>query len=361
MTTSNKGQFIANGHPTLIGSIPLPDHQDALDLIMTHTPGIPLWPQLPSHPGEGMLVQFIEGIPVLHNQGGKVRFDHSAAGFEQEQLAFYEDYIAVSENPEALIGSRFQVSREQAQGLYLLLDKISDKNNVKALKGQMTGPFTQLTGVRDQNDRPGYYDQTIREMTVKGLAMKAAWQTKMLASRGHQPILFIDEPALAGLGSSSFISVSRDDISQDLKELTDAVHGAGGLAGVHVCANTDWPLLLNSEIDIINFDAYSYFDRFIACQHEIIKFINRGGIIAWGIVPTSREKDILAESGEKLARRWQEQINHLTGKDLSINDILRQSLITPSCGTGSLSAELATRVLELTNEVSRILRGKFLQ
>ncbi len=358
---SNKQKFIANGHPTLIGSIPLLDHQEALDLILTHTPAIPLWPQLPSQAAEGMLVQFIEGIPVINNQGGKVSFNPSAANFDQDQLSFYEDYLAVSENPELLGNSRFQVSRAKAQGLYLLLDQVGSQDNIKALKGQMTGPFTQLTGLRDQNDRPGYYDQSIREMTVKGLAMKAAWQTKMLGSHGNQPILFIDEPALAGIGSSSFISVSRDDISQDLKELTDAIHNAGGLAGVHVCANTDWPLLLNSDIDIINFDAYSFFDRFIACRQDIINFLKRGGIIAWGIVPTSRQEDILNETGEKLAQRWQEQVSQLTGEDYNINGILRQSLITPSCGTGSLSPEVATRVLELTNEVSRILREKFSQ
>ena len=33
----------------------------------------------------------------------------------------------------------------------------------------------------------------------------------------------------------------------------------GGLVGVHVCANTDWSLVLDSSADIVSFDAYALF------------------------------------------------------------------------------------------------------
>jgi len=50
--------FQANGLATLIGSLPLADHHEALDLILEHMPEIPIWAQLPVHGREGMMVQF---------------------------------------------------------------------------------------------------------------------------------------------------------------------------------------------------------------------------------------------------------------------------------------------------------------
>ncbi|MFP3983617.1 MAG: hypothetical protein ACLFV2_08005 [Desulfurivibrionaceae bacterium] len=363
MTTKEKDYtktFRPDGLPTLIGSIPTSGHQEALDLIFSHTPAIPLWPQLPGNPLEGMLSQFIEGFPGIIEKDDRTYFDSESPGFEQEHLAFFEDYLEVSEDTSLLEGSRFQVSRERANGLYLLLEAAKEKKNIAALKGQITGPFTVLTGLKDQNNKDAYYDPTLREIVLKGLAMKAAWQVRLLGKLNRPVILFMDEPALAGLGSSSFISISREDIAADQTEIINSIHQAGGLAGVHVCANTDWPLLLSLDYDIINFDAFSFFDRFVSSLNEINSFLDRGGIIAWGIVPTSDEEDIGSQDCKALASLWENHASALVNDKRDMKDLLRQSLITPSCGTGSLSPENACKVLELTRDVSAILRDNYM-
>jgi methionine synthase II (cobalamin-independent) len=351
--------FSANGRPTLIGSLPVADHSEGLALIFAHTPEIPLWPQLPTNPQEGMMNQFIEGFPGI-TEGEKTYFDLETEGFEEKLLRFFEGYLAESEEPAPLADSPFAVSRERAGGLHLLREQAGKRTEPVALKGQITGPFTMLTGLTDQHQRLGYYDPTIREIVVKGLAMKASWQVRFLRELGMPVILFIDEPALAGLGSSSFISLSLEEIRQDLSEVITAVQQAGGMAGVHVCANTDWNFLLSLGLDILSFDAYGYFDRLATCTDQLLTFLDRGGIIAWGLVPTSDEEHIRRETGESLARRWQEQAETLAGGKWNLPGLLRQTLITPSCGTGSLSPELARRVLMLTRDLSATLRRKFL-
>ncbi len=359
--TDNADSFQADGHATLIGSIPLTSHDEALDLIFKYTPRIPLWPQLPGNRLEGMLVQYNEGLPAIETDGNQVFFNSNSEHYEADQLAFYEEYLAIIENFDLLADSRFKMSRECAKGLYQLIEKrVSKQENILALKGQITGPFTLLTGLKDQNDRPGYYDPMIRDMITKGLALKAAWQVSLLKKGNNHVIVFIDEPALAGLGSSSFISISQEDIAQDQTEIIEAIHTAGGLAGVHVCANSDWPLLLSLGYDILNFDAYGFFDRLIACKDDVYTFLARGGIIAWGLIPTSEEEYIIKESNASLTSRWEEQAAQLVNDQWSLSKILRQSLITPSCGTGALTPELATRVLQLTQEVSENLRSKYL-
>jgi len=358
-------KFIANGQSVLIGSLPVDDPAQALqNWILPSTPTIPIWPQLVSRPLERMLHQFIEGIPGIVEEEKEndlsVYYDPQKEGFEEEQLAFYEDYLMAAEDPNFLPDSRFQVSKMRAQGMYTLSDLQGLFPELTALKGQITGPFTMLTGVHDTDDRLGYYDPIIRDIVVKGLAMKAAWQVQFMQKDSDLPVLiFIDEPALAGLGSSSFISISEDDIRSDINEVVQAIHQVDGLAGVHVCANTEWHILLNSQIDILSFDAYGYFDRLALEKTALGNYLTEGKILAWGIVPTGEHDDIKKETSESLIKLWEEQADVLAPLGFSREALIKQTLITPSCGTGSLPPDLARKVLDLTRDVSKELREKY--
>ena len=221
----------------------------------------------------------------------------------------------------------------------------------------MTGPFTFTTSVKDTADRAIFYDDRLRDSAVKLIAMKAAWQARRLGQYGSPVIVFIDEPALAGFGSSEFISIGKEEVATCLGEVIDAIHRENGLAGIHVCANTDWSLLLESAVDIINFDAYSYFDRFILYAEQIGPFLARDGILAWGIVPTQEPEDIDREDAASLADLWETQAAALAKTGFDREAVLARSLITPSCGTGALDLAHATRVLSLTNEVSQRVRS----
>jgi methionine synthase II (cobalamin-independent) len=190
--------------------------------------------------------------------------------------------------------------------------------------------------------------------------MKCAWQARFLRETGLPVLIFIDEPALAGLGSSSFISIATADIAQDIDQAVQAIHGAGALAGVHVCANTEWEMLLTGNLDIISFDAYEFFDRFVTCRALIHAFLERGGIIAWGLVPTGKSELVEAESTDSLVARWEAQAAQLVSERWTLPALLGQTLITPSCGTGSLPLALAEKVLRMTGEVAATLRARYL-
>ena len=124
------------------------------------------------------------------------------------------------------------------------------------------------------------------DAVVKGLAMKAAWQVRELGRFGKPVIIFIDEPAMESLGSA-FSAVSSEVVAEKLNEIIDVIHELGGIAGIHCCGNTDWPLLFNSNVDIVNFDAFGYMEKVMLYPEDIRKFLDRGGALAWGIVPTS--------------------------------------------------------------------------
>jgi len=342
----------------LIGSLPLENHQEALDLVLRQTPDIPLWVQLPCRRQEGMISQFLPGMPGLTGAPGDEVVRTDAPDFDDQLLGFYEEYMAVVEEQQELTRSRFAMDPAVAEGFFLFLERVSALAvPPAAVKGQITGPITLTTAVKDQNGAAIYYDDRLRDAAVKLLAQRARWQVRKLSALGKPVILFLDEPALAGFGTSEFTSISRPDVLSCLEEVIEAVRSEGGIAGIHVCANTDWSLVLGTSIGIVNFDAFSYFDRFVLYADDLIRFVDSGGIVAWGIVPTGRAEDIDEQTVDSLFSRWQDQIEKTAALGVDRERLLRQSLITPSCGTGSIDRAHAERVLELTASLSDKIRN----
>jgi hypothetical protein len=212
-------------------------------------------------------------------------------------------------------------------------------------------------GLTDEKGKAIFYNEQLRDAAVKLLAQKARWQVKSFSEFGCPSIIFFDEPALAGFGSSAMISISRKEVGKCFEEVIDAVHDANGLAGIHVCANADWSLLLESNADIISFDAYAFFDKLMLYPDHLKDFIERGGILAWGIVPTLNSEDIEKETTESLVAKWEDQVRKITALGIEKSTLLAQTFITPSCGTGSLPIDLTTKVLTLTRQVSDVIRA----
>jgi len=352
--------FHANCLPLLIGSLPMNDHNEAIELVMNHTPEIPLWIQLPAHREEGMVNQFAPGLPGLKTEKNKTYIDTADTNFDNQLLEFYEDYIAVIGREKDINGSRFILTEDTAKGFHVFTDRLNSLSTPPvAVKGQITGPFTFTTALCDENKKAIFYNEQLRDVAIKLLALKAMWQVKQLSKFKSPVVIFFDEPALAGFGSSEFTSISHDDISNCFGEVIEAVHAEGGLTGVHVCANTDWSVLLESPADVISFDAYSFFDKFILYSDLVKKFIEAGKILAWGIVPTGNPEDIEKETTDSLVTQWVDKVRMIEALGVGRTKILDQSLITPSCGTGSLSLDLAKKVLRLTAEVSDRLKAMY--
>lgn len=347
--------------PALIGSLPMTDHGEATRLVLKYAPEIPLWVQLPAYREEGMIPQFIEGLPGIVQRGDKLRLDTSAPDFENEKLQFYNEYLGVTDGGIDLADSRFVLSDRTARGFFELIHQVDSlAEKPRAIKGQITGPVTMGTGLVTQEGRAVFYDLDLRDMVTKLLALKAKWQVRMLKKTGLPVILFFDEPALAGYGSSAFLSITKEDIAACFDEVIGAVLEEGGLPGVHVCANTDWSLILESRAHIVSFDAFSYTENFILYPKQIRAFMERGGILAWGIVPTSAE-DLKRVSCESLIEKLADDFGKIKDIGIPLEQVFRQSLITPSCGTGSLRLEEALKVLELTKEISKRLRQNHLK
>lgn len=341
-------------NPLFIGSLPFKNHEEALDYVLKRCPESPSWVQLPVHPQEAFAIQFLEGLPGLRSTPSSF-VENEGPSFEEELLAFYERYVALVEGRESLEGWPFEISPRAAPGLYKLLEATRGKRP-RFLKGQISGPMSVLVSLQDSSGRLAYYDERVRDAAVKLISMKAGWQTRRLRETGSLPIVFVDEPVLGHVGSSALIGVDLMRALDDLKEIFSWIRSEGGWPGLHVCANADWGNLLGiPELKVLSFDAYSYFDRFVLFKEEIHGFLRRGGVIAWGIVPTEAQA-LESASVQQLVERWLVQAGQICFEEIDLRVLARNSFLTPSCGLGSLDELHALMAMDLTEGLSKELR-----
>jgi hypothetical protein len=302
-----------------------------------------------------MVRQFLSGFPGLQEADSRFWIENLSDGFEDEMTSFYENYMEVEEDLSSLHNSRFSLTDETARGFSSFINYLSQQpHTFVTLKGQVTGPVTIGVGVKDQKGRSIIYDDNLRDVLIKLVKLKGRWQVEALRpfTPVIDPIIFIDEPGAVSFGSSAFMGISREMVSGAIAEVISGIHASRGMAGVHICANGDWGPVLSSNADIISFDAYFYFDNFILFKDKLIDFLHRGGVLAWGIVPTGDPQLLKKIDSESLWAIWQQQLDILASFGFSKKQLMQQTFIAPSCGTGSLPRNLAIKVLRLTREVS---------
>ena len=341
--------FAPNALASGIGSLPHKDPAAACRLVWDLLPQIPFWPQLPKRSElENMYYQYAENLPgLVVKESGGFHIDQNKEGFYEDLEGFYQAFLSEDLEP-------FRISRDYAAGLYLWLENEERLEAASAIKGQITGPISFGLQVTQEDRRSILYNDTLRDVMVKQLLRKAQWQVDLMKRIHPRPIMFLDEPYLAAFGSA-FTNIDRDTVISLFKEI---LSGIDSLTGIHCCGNTDWSLIFESEPDILSFDSYSYPDSLFLYQKHLVRFLERGGIIAWGIVPTD-ESDIRKESVETLIERLENAWERLAGLGFEKKGILARSIITPACGLGSVSEQVATEAFRMTSRISEAIRHRF--
>jgi hypothetical protein len=316
---------------TGIGSLPHRSAEEAVEAALSLD--IPFWPQLPSRSFlEQMIPQYAEGMPGFRLDAGRESFH-----VERDPEAIDRFYETSGE------GAKIAISEDFAKGFYAFCARLKGRR-LPFAKGHITGPLTFTLGLKDDAGRLVYYDEELREISLMLLAAKARWQVSMLKQFADEVVIFIDEPILSALGSTAYLGVSPDETERLLSEAARAIREAGAITGIHCCGRADWPLVLRTGVDIMNMDMFDYGETLAIYPAETTAFLEQGGILAWGIVPTTEA--ISGVDEESIRALFHARMDMLS-EHIPAN-LLRQGIIlTPSCGTGSRSVEESTRIFQL--------------
>jgi len=261
-----------------------------------------------------MYVQASEHFPGMVLDLGKQTLAFSMDKF----IAELEETLAHFDEP-----AYFDIS-EKYSDVYHRFLKL-DLSERPAIRGQLEGPVSFGLNVLDQDKRPIIFDDSVRPFMYEFMAKRINVQLERLKKLNANAFMFIDEPGLQFLFSalSGYDSnAARIDMEQFLSMIERP-------RGVHLCGNPDWDFLLNLDMDILSMDVYLNAEIFANYADSIKRFLDRGGVIAWGIVPTNFEP-FEAETIDTLAGQLEKVWSILEKKGIEKKYLLSRSLISPA-------------------------------
>ncbi len=336
--------FDADLRTTAMGILPHTDVDAALALALSVD--VPFWPQLPRLSFyEDMYAQASEGFPGIELDLENERVVFDTARFYDELL----DYAEASQDP-----AYFSLSPAYSTVYHRFL--ALDLRDRVSIRGQMIGPISFGLKVADEDRKPIIYNEDVKAILLEFLAGKINRQLAELQAVHPQAFVWLDDPGLEFVFSS--LSGYTDLMARE--DLAEFLAGLQGLKGLHLCGNPDWDFLLTAGLDLLSFDAYARGDLFVRYAAEIGRFLDRGGVVSWGIVPTA-SADLAPETVASLADRLEGLWDHLAARGLDRARIVRQGLLAPAtcCLVNRDGAETVERAFSILQAVSETLRERY--
>jgi hypothetical protein len=210
------------------------------------------------------------------------------------------------------------------------------------VKLQVTGPVT-LAMALERNGEAVAGGRRVtwlaRDVAI-WLAANTAGQVRRLAEVGLDAILIVDEPGLALAG-----------VSDASRGLWDPLRVLVPAWGMHICGPVPWSLVDSLELDVLSLDLAAH--GFAEEGRPVLgRLLGRGGRVGWGVLDPARPTSAAASAGLAVAA-----LSEFSGERLGPERIARQSLLTPSCGTGRLSPERELLVAATLAAAAQAVRG----
>jgi hypothetical protein len=325
--------------------MPHTDLNRALDMALSLD--VPFWPQLPNYSYyEDMYVQAGEHFPgiVLDMDKRTLRFSQDKFIKElEETLAHFDEPVF------------FDVS-ETYSAVYHRFLKL-DLTGRPSIRGQLEGPVSFGFNILDQDERPILFDDTVRPFMFDFMAQRVNVQLERLKKRNSNAFMFVDEPGMQFL----FSALSGYDNIKAKGELDQFFAQIDRPRGIHLCGNPDWDFMLNLDLDVLSLDVYTNAEIISSSAGGIKRFLDRGGVIVWGIVPTGFE-NFGREDLNSLIQRLETIWGFLWSKGVDRDLTISRGLLSPAtcCLVNPDKTVIVERAFETVKQMSKRLREKYL-
>jgi hypothetical protein len=327
-----------------VGALPHLDPETACNDVLRIFPEFPYIPTLPNRGVcESIVFNDSAHLPGRVIAGDRITVD-SSQDLSERMEQIYLDYLEANYAPYA-------ATLRTASGFFEMIER--PLTGLRYLKCQVTGPVTFGMQVVDQDRRPIFYDSRFADVLPKLIALRARWCEKTMHEKTGvgETLVVLNEPYFASIGSS-VVPVDRPSVEAGWQDIVSITEGS---VGIHCCSNTDWGFVMSLDPAVISFDAYANAREFLLYKDDLASFIERGGVVAWGIVPADHQI-FLQESIDSLFDRYssiREQVTAYIAEDL-FDD---HALITPNCGIRFADEQGASDIMDAAAELSRRVRS----
>ena len=322
---------LTSGIVTGIGGLPHRDATEAARFVLQHME-LPAIPTLPRRsPAEGSIAQAMVGM-----QGITVG-QYGSIAVHPELVDPLADVVTDLDH-DAFVGFRTFLEMAAAAG------------HSGPVKWQFVGPVTLgLALLRAGVPMSEAFEAAVRSVRTR---LQHLLDAVSMALPNSQQLVFIEEPALAELMQPGF--PIAPDTAIDLVSGALAAVETSAVSGLHVCGLTDIASQLATGPAILSLPVRP---EVAESAGYLMRFMEQGGYVAWGVVPTTGPILTSAERPwRQLCALWCELVQR--GADPTL--LRQQAIITPECGLASHSPAVAQRVHAVAAEVGRRVRDQAL-
>jgi len=334
---------------------------------------------------ENVIYSYYCMIPGLKFQMGNLFLNLSQFGIEKDLKAFRNDL----QMRKSLLKKRsFNVDDFTLIGLNYMhhyLEKYQPK--ISGIKGQIMGPLSEAFTVKLEPVRKKAIDipeflelfiQTAEEVAFSIDSIIGHLNQEFVGNQNNS-IIFIDEPSLS-------IVLKELNMKTASNYLSRVLNCISGKRGLHVCDNLIGisEFVLDLPLEYINFDVRTY-PRTIEFldDDKVIKFLEKGGGFALGLVPNTPESLVGEENIEKiqknqlkmkdflptvdsLIKEFEQVIQQFNDKGIKNEQVLENLILTPQCGFRSFDIptpvegeQIAKELLNIQEKTARKIEKTF--
>lgn len=318
------------GLATSIGSLPHVDPNDAVDFILQSQPRLPAAPTLPARSRrEGMIAQAAHGVAGIEvNADGSLTIDDAAL------------------DPEAPLTDPGFAS-DAFVGLRAFVTTVADRSG--PIKISLTGPVTFGVALH----AAGVERELAYRVASSAVRQRARSMVQYVGQRvpDAKLVAFLDEPAMGSAMDPDFPLLPLDAV--DLVSGALAALEPLAITGLHCCGPADWRLLMQAGPEILSLPTDGGIE---SAAGALAAFLERGGWVAWGAVPTDRPIGTTVERlWRMLSVLW---CTLVTEGGCDPIRLRTQAMITPSCGLWRHGIPQAQQVLQFTNRLAERLHDQ---
>jgi methionine synthase II (cobalamin-independent) len=320
---------------TGIGSLPHHNIDSAIEYSFRFD--LPFLPQLPLKSSkEFMLFQALHHHPALvMDTPNEALFDLKAWVKNKNQYEKKLNHAIESEQFE-----EFLPDAEVVRCFKAFLFECEERNCTEA-KIQIAGPLTcqvisKLVDGEPLNEYPDLLSSIFKTVYVQAAAM-----VQIMIKRDIKPVLIFDEPGLYALSVNAPLYLTAFN---ELKITLMSMKKMGAKLGLHICANTDWPKILELPLDFLSFDFRLSIQQILESSN-LDSFLNNGGRFFLGVIPTSQNSQMYQEIECR-------DIFKTIPED-KLSHIIEGSYLSPACGLAYVGGQISEKILNNLKNIQK--------
>lgn len=243
---------------------------------------------------------------------------------------------------------------EQAAAVAEMVRQL-EQARASVARAEISGPISLALQLVDEQERPLAYDPAMREALAQHVSLRAAWLRDQIGAHMGAAMVCLDEPFLDAT-ASPFAPIDEAD---GVELLAQTMADAPPPRGLCLPGTPNWAAILALPVDVVFFDAYEHGAGLIQAAGAVAGYLDRGGVIAWGVVP-NEPAALTQERAETLARRFESTVEYLAAAGgIDPGRIRAAALISTSGGLAHLPPNVAAQAAALCGDVSTHLRAKY--